>query len=202
MRFEIGAISGKFELDDSDLVPLRQMLSKAVANGVYNAIRALVNDGIITSLTGTQEDAEDSAAPEATAAPEQPAPQPEPPAYGRYMEREPDPLPRPIEKKERTKIGKILDTVHIKPAGFITTDQAAALMVGDNASSNKVQLGVWIRTKQVRAAIVDDKKLPPTKGAGGRVMVDKQSLIARDKLRRENAKLSPRDRQPFQEAAD
>lgn len=202
MRFEIGAISGKFELDDTDLVPLRATLSKAVANGVYNAIRALVNDGIITSLTGTQEDAEDSAAPEATAAPEQPAPQPEPPAYGRYMEREPDPapLPRPIEKKERRKIGTIIDTVHVKQPGYITTDQAADLMGG--GESNKAQLSVWIRTKQVKALIFDISGIQPTKGAGGRVMVDKQSLLARDKLRRENAQLSPRERQPFQEAAD
>lgn len=186
-------ISAKLELEDDDLLRIRTMLSKAVANAVYNSVRKLVEDGFLPDYNAIETGAE-------------PEPEPEPePVFGRYMEREPDPLPAPRREqkptKERVSVLQILGPpVHVQPPGYITTEAGADILGGSD--SDKAQLGGWIRTKQVKAVIVKDGKSPVTRGCdGGRLMVERASVVQRNQLRLENAGLPVRDRRQFNGAS-
>lgn len=77
-------------------------------------------------------------------------------------------------------------SVSEKPQGFITTDEAAKLL----AVKPEYQPGyinTWIRDKAIEGVIVCGKRWTPTKGLPGRLMVKKEDVVAREKLRVANS---------------
>lgn len=77
-----------------------------------------------------------------------------------------------------------------RPTGFIMTDEAYELIGGTSPSG---ALSQYVNNREVEALIVANVK-PPTKGLPGRLMINKQSLLARLDLRAQNSKKFIRDR--------
>lgn len=121
----------------------------------------------------------------------------EPPPVPRFLKPPPE-MPYPLGKavepppapkgsaKTKALYARLYKTVEYRPEGFITTRDAVA-MLGPNSDAI---LSTWLQKGQLEAVIVASIT-PPTKGLPGRLMISKQSLRARDKLRAENRKTSP-----------
>jgi hypothetical protein len=99
------------------------------------------------------------------------------------------------KRKYRT-ASDVCYTVADRPQGYITTDEAVALLGG--GESIKIQLGQWILDEDIPAVIVAGYK-PPTKGLPGRLMVKKQAALDRNDLRKHNAASLPRFRKASSE---
>ena len=93
---------------------------------------------------------------------------------------EPAPLMRTA--KTRKLYLSLYKTVAHRPHGYISTAEAADFL-GQNKSG---QISMWLQKGEVDALIVAGEK-PPTKGLPGRLMINKESLIARqERMRRYN----------------
>lgn len=197
--------------DADDLKAFEDTLAKALVR----ALRTVLKEGLIAGYKAPpaeqfadtlvrhispgappyQPEEPPPAPPTVAAPPVQPQPvrAPEPPPFGRYIEREPEkPQPKP-QKAPRENFSIWAKSVPTKPVGYVTLQEAYDLM-DTNANSAQVQLRGWIKAKEVAAAIVCDRKLTPTKGLPGRVMVDAAQVRAREALRKKNSAMSPHDR--------
>ena len=127
-----------------------------------------------------------------------------PPAFPGVTEVEPAPTlpqvpPPPAHangngaKQERRRYVDYVQTADRRPDGYITMDEGRDI-IGGNEDNAVVILRNWIFAKEVKALIVADGRLPPTKGCPGRLMVDRKSVEARNDLRVKNALAIPTDR--------
>lgn len=74
-----------------------------------------------------------------------------------------------------------------RPEGYIPTDEARELITGLSETSASATLSTWIHKDEVPAVIVINAK-PPTRGMPGRLHVNMQAVIERDKLRQQNSR--------------
>jgi len=86
-------------------------------------------------------------------------------------------------RKARRSLNKICKTVEARPQGYITSEDAAKLMGG--SQTDKTYVHQWVLNGEIPGALVRSIK-PPTKGCHGRLMVDKEKLLERNKLRLAN----------------
>lgn len=105
-------------------------------------------------------------------------PPPQPFPNGRAVE----PAPKQKSfKKTGPLYQKLYPTMKEKPQGTYLTQTEAAELLGD-PSKFSGPISTWLQNKQLEAVIVTDIK-PPTKGLPGRLLIRKESLIARDQQR-------------------
>lgn len=160
--------------DKDDLRELEDMLVRALVR----TARVVAREGLVQGWKPPVEAA--------------PPPREEPAAVVAKAPEPPRAVPPAVpEKKQRAprrSVVKIVKTVAERPAGYITTDQARDVIGRDNSSATA--LSRWVMEKEVPAVIVASHK-PPTKGLPGRLMVDKQALIARNELRKKNLATLP-----------
>jgi hypothetical protein len=168
--------------DDKDFKALEDTLVKAFVR----AARIIARENLIQGYQPPREEApvvEQPIAPVVVEVKEQPQ-QVMPPWH------KPAPIPRHEEikakkaKQKRRSARDVCKTVASRPVGYITTDEAAELMGGDEYS--KTMVGQWVLNKQITGVIVVGIK-PPTKGLPGRLMVDKQAVLTRNEERIKNA---------------
>lgn len=112
------------------------------------------------------------------------APRDEPPELPRAVVFAPAPQAQPAkpEKRKRRSAADVCKTVTSRPEGFITTDAAAKLLGGTQA--DKTTIGQWVLDRKVAGVIVQGTGETPTKFLDGRLYVDKQGVIARNRQNR------------------
>jgi hypothetical protein len=171
--------SFKFSLfDDDDWKKLEDTLMRAMVR----AARIIAKENLIQGYRPPQEspvvETPDSTAP--TEIFKSPSPLPAAPIPL------PVPMPRHEEikqRKARRSLNKICKTVETRPQGYITSEDAAKLMGGSQA--DKTYIHQWVMNGEIPGVLVRSIK-PPTKGCHGRLTVDKEKLVARNKQRVEN----------------
>jgi hypothetical protein len=90
--------------------------------------------------------------------------------------------PAQPEKRKRRSAADVCKTVSSRPEGFITTDAAAQLLGGTQA--DKTTIGQWVLDRKIAGVIVQNTGETPTKFLDGRLYVDKQAVIARNRQNR------------------
>jgi hypothetical protein len=141
--------------DADDLKSLEDTLMRALVR----AIRMTVREG----LFGT-------------------APEPEPAPPPRATTFAPVPPKQEPEKRKRRSAADVCKTVTSRPEGFITTDAAAKLLGGTQA--DKTTIGQWVLDRKIAGVIVQGTGETPTKCLDGRLYVDKQAVITRNRQNR------------------
>jgi hypothetical protein len=140
--------------DNEDLKGLEDMLMRALVR----AARMLNKEGVLGAAAAQE-------------APELPRPVP------RAVE--PPPPPAKPEKRKRRSAADVCKVVSSRPEGFITTDAAARLLGGTQA--DKTTIGQWVLDRKIAGVIVQNTHETPTKFLDGRLYVDKQAVIARNR---------------------
>ena len=96
----------------------------------------------------------------------------------------------PPKQKSFAKTGplyqKLYPTMKEKPVGTYFTQTEAAAFLGDHTKFSG-PISTWLQNKQLDAVIVTDIK-PPTKGLPGRLLISKESLVARNEQRQTSNK--------------
>lgn len=99
-------------------------------------------------------------------------------------------------RRTRRSYADVVKSVPSRPIGYITVEDARELMNMPETTAAPT-LRNWIFDSEVKAVIACDARLAPTHGLPGRLMVEKESLLQRNRQRIENAALAPRYRDPF-----
>ncbi len=190
----------KLSLDADAMKESEELLVRVLHRALVGTFRTLAREGFVDRLIRAIEthstpaavaEAVVSAIAQMDVSPAEPPPPPPPqvvpelpPAFGRHMERPPEPpAPRPKRPKpsvqRRRSVADVCKTVGKRPEGFIDRAEATTIMGGPNHAGT---LSTWILGHEVEALIVAGMK-PPTKGLPGRLMVNRQSLEARNSRR-------------------
>jgi hypothetical protein len=208
-------MSVKFSLslfDDDDLKRFEDMFARAMTRAVVSALKIASRDGLLlrpeTVVRAVTPDVTEFVVrkvvePEAAPVTEPPSePEPRVPVFlkpppdnpfPRGKAVEPPPLMR--EKKTRKLYQELYRTVAIRPHGYVTIQEACAFLAGGaDGAKFSGPVSTWLQKGELEACIVAGEK-PPTKGLPGKLMISKESLIARDQRRRSNRNLSARYRQ-------
>lgn len=190
-------MSVKFSLslfDADDLKQFEDMFARAMTRAVVSALKIAARDGLLLR----PERAAEVITPEAifTEPADGPAPPPEPtpeparePRVPIFLKPPPDnPFPpgkavEPPPLKSHAKTRKIYlelyRTVAVRPQGYISVPEACDFLGGAKFSG---PVSTWLQKGELEACIVANEK--PTKGLPGKLMIKKESLIARDQARR------------------
>lgn len=193
--------------DDDDL----KKFEDAIAKALVRALRTVMKEGTIAGYTPPKPEAfadittEPLPKPALVARPEpEPEPEPEPTPKQLFGMRIGDPQSghgyrqtHPIAAalngakqddggKKRRNVADFCPSMSTRPQGFVTTDDAYKLMELPLEQA-KSSLTTWIFNGAVKGVIVCGGGWTPTKGLPGRLMVDKQMVIARDAARKANA---------------
>lgn len=201
----------KFSLfDDDDLKRIEDTIARAVMRGLISAAKVIDRDGLFRMGVETGRDVAHKVADQfidslkdAASVPEETPqtsiseddarpsgsevvrplpvflkPQPENAMpNGRAVE-------PPVVKghaKTQALFTKLYKTVATKPNGTFMTQSEAARFLGD-AAKYSGPVSTWLQNGQLDAIIVADMK-PPTKGLPGKLLIRKESLIARNAQR-------------------
>jgi hypothetical protein len=188
-------MSVKFNLslfDADDLKLVEDMFAKAMTRAIVSALKIASRDGLLRPEAEPEPEPV-HAQPDVHAPPEpiperpEPVQEPKVPVFLKPPPEHPFPNgkavePPPLKRMAKTRklYLKLYKTVADRPQGFITAHEAAAVL-GENKSG---QISMWLQKGELDAVIVANEK-PPTKGLPGKLMISKDSVIARQRRVRE-----------------
>lgn len=186
-------MSVKFSLslfDADDLKQFEDMFARAMTRAIVSALKIAAREGLLRPEAEPEPEgvavAPEPPRPEA-APPEEPVAAP--PRVPIFLKPPPDnPFPpgkavEPPPLKSHAKTRKIYlelyRTVAVRPQGYISVPEACDFLGGAKFSG---PVSTWLQKGELEACIVANEK--PTKGLPGKLMIKKESLIARDQARR------------------